>query len=332
MTKAEDGSRAFATHVDFSTVFNCWLESAPDSRVRTRHNWKTSLRHISLFLGHANAADISRDDVLNWKDQLLREGKAVATVRGLFINSMSAMFSAAQNAHLIPENPFLGVRFPKVKPKILRSKGYSDREARQILLAALTTPRGLREEQHNHMFRRWAPWLCAFTGARIAEIAQLRKQDVGEVDGVPVLYLTPDAGSIKTDRARTVPLHPQLVKLGFLDFAKEVGGVYLFQSKESRSPVYRGSIVGKWVRSLAVSVPAVQPNHAWRHRFKSICREAGIPSEYNNALTGHSNRANVGNVYGEYPPLALHREICKLPWVRTWEPGRIAGEGSKQDV
>jgi integrase len=65
--------------------------------------------------------------------------------------------------------------------------------------------------------RRWVPWLCAYTGARVGELTQLRAGDVqarqGPAGSIWVLRLTPDAGTIKTGRARTVPLHADLVRL-----------------------------------------------------------------------------------------------------------------------
>src|SRR5258708_40070798 len=77
--------------------------------------------------------------------------------------------------------------------------------------------------------RRWVPWLCAYTGARVGELTQLRAGDVqarqGPAGSIWVLRLTPDAGTIKTDRARTVPLHADLVHQGFPEFAACIGRV-----------------------------------------------------------------------------------------------------------
>ncbi|MEC5293197.1 hypothetical protein, partial [Aurantimonas sp. C2-3-R2] len=32
--------------------------------------------------------------------------------------------------------------------------------------------------------RRWVPWICAYTGARVNEITQLRRQDIKQIDGI----------------------------------------------------------------------------------------------------------------------------------------------------
>ncbi len=70
--------------------------------------------------------------------------------------------------------------------------------------------------------RRWIPWLCAYTGARVNEMTQLRKQDLieGDVDGTAVwqIRITPSAGTVKGNKARDVPVHPHLVEQGFIDF------------------------------------------------------------------------------------------------------------------
>ena len=66
--------------------------------------------------------------------------------------------------------------------------------------------------------KRWVPLLCAFTGARVAEITQLRKADFRKEGDVHVGRITPDAGSTKTGQWRDVPLHRQIIALGFLDY------------------------------------------------------------------------------------------------------------------
>jgi integrase len=61
------------------------------------------------------------------------------------------------------------------KPPRLRSKGFSDRERKAILAAALAHKPG-KEHPRTGAAKAWVPWLCAFTGARVGEIGQLRKQ------------------------------------------------------------------------------------------------------------------------------------------------------------
>lgn len=101
-----------------------------------------------------------------------------------------------------------------------------------------------------------------------------------------------------------------------MEFIKTHNGGYIFSHDANVSGARdRSKVIGTWVRTLGISDPDLSPNHAWRHRFKTICRLAGIQTEYQNALTGHANERNAGLAYGDFPIKALYREISKLPQI-----------------
>lgn len=54
--------------------------------------------------------------------------------------------------------------------------------------------------------------LCAYTEVRIAEVTQLRKEDVCERDGIAYLRLTLEASNVKNGQYRDVPIHPHLLE------------------------------------------------------------------------------------------------------------------------
>jgi integrase len=148
--------------------------------------------------------------------------------------------------------------------------------------------------------RRWAPWLCAYSGARVGEITQLRGIDVVERDGAHALRITPEAGTVKGRKPRVVPLHEHLIEQGFLDFAAKHGDRPLFYTqRKSKKPPYAQARqrLAEWVRSLGISDKELQPNHAWRHTFKQIADHAGITERASNYITGHAQK-NVGATYG----------------------------------
>lgn len=72
----------------------------------------------------------------------------------------------------------------------------------------------------------WLPLLALFTGARKGELAKLRAEDVAKDDatGCYMLSITEDkheGKSLKTASSwRTVPVHPELTRLGFLDLVE----------------------------------------------------------------------------------------------------------------
>ncbi len=110
------------------------------------------------------------------------------------------------------------------------------------------------------------------------EITQLRKQDIHQVEGTWVFHITPEAGAVKTGGFRDVPIHPHLIEMGVLDFAKDHrAGPLFYNAARGRgggaaNPPYKkvGGRLAAWVREIGVNDPNVVPNHGWRHRMSSI--------------------------------------------------------------
>ncbi len=73
----------------------------------------------------------------------------------------------------------------------------------------------------------WLPILALYTAARLDELANLAGTDVQELEGVPVIYFHGE--HLKTESSeRYTPIHSILIRLGFLDLAKEAGSERLF--------------------------------------------------------------------------------------------------------
>jgi integrase len=174
--------------------------------------------------------------------------------------------------------------------------------------------------EENAAARRWAPWVCAYTGARVNEITQLRACDVVEADGIPCIRITPEAGTVKTQKKRTVPLHRHLVTMGFVEWAHSKKGPLFYSVKRQRNPNRKnptytsvGNKLADWVRNkLEIKDPTVAPNHGWRHRFKTEGRRAGMVWLILDAIQGHAPRTE-GESYGEVPPDVMLVEILKYP-------------------
>lgn len=172
--------------------------------------------------------------------------------------------------------------------------------------------------------RRWVPWLCAYTGARAGEVTQLRGKDVAKHGNIWAIQITPEAGTVKTSKPRTVPLHEHLIAQGFIKFARAKGDEPLFYNTTSRSKVTKvdptnpprprsvktRERLADWVRNdVGITDKAIRPNHAWRHTFKRRAARAGIDAGIRDAICGHSPRT-VADIY-ETPTLEDMVEALK---------------------
>lgn len=294
----------------------------------TEKVWRRHLAHFIAFLGHEDASRVTLVDVVAWKDKLLEEpsdggkAKSVRTVRDSYLPAVRSIFRWAAGNGKIAHNPAAGVRVGGKRKPSVRDRGLKDGEAQLILAAALTPPPD-RLSPKRKFARRWVPWICAYTGARVNEITQLRAEDVRKVQGIWTIHITPEAGGVKDGTARTVALHPHLLDQGFLRAVAGKSGPLFYDPSLHRggsggNPQYKkvGEYLARWVREVGVSDPNVPPNHGWRHRFKTQARLVGIDPETRDAIQGHVARTE-GERYGETPVKVIWTAIKKLPRYRV---------------
>ncbi|MEO8243571.1 MAG: tyrosine-type recombinase/integrase [bacterium] len=283
--------------------------------------WSPVFKNLRTFLGHDDAAAVSKKDLMAWRDELLRS-LSPKTVADVYLSAVRTVLTWAVREDRLEKNAAKDVRQALPKKSQTREKGFTLAEACYLLRASqaygsTSDDQGAKEYPETIAAKRWVPLLCAHTGARVAEMTQLRSQDV-RLDGTTwVLRITAEAGTVKAGGYRDVPLHPQLVELGFPAFAKERGAGPLFY----RSTNLEGSLAGartvsgrisEWLNRSNLVPPGVAPSHGWRHRFKTVGREIGASDRVLDAICGHSGRT-AGDNYGDVTISAKQQVIGKMP-------------------
>lgn len=330
MRRGTDTAPADAsTGPSITALFKLWERDhlAEGKSSRTVGDFRQKINSLTDWLGHDEALKVTPEAIADWCEHLRHEKKLQArTVSQKYLAVVKLIFKLAVEKRKLKTNPADGNKVRYSKPQRTRSAGYTDAEARDLLRAALLSDESLsRWSDENRRAVRWGPWICAITGARVTEIMQMRTEDllVERIDGrnVPCLRITPEAGSVKTNKFRIVPLHPQLLELGFVEMVRKLpAGPVFFNSKNGRKPsepVARARAAGgkiwHWVREVVtITDTRLQPNHAWRHRFKTVARDADIAPEYMDAIQGHED-GRAASDYGEITLRAMWREVQKLP-------------------
>ncbi|AJA08849.1 hypothetical protein SKP52_09705 [Sphingopyxis fribergensis] len=292
----------------------------------TVKKWTTALNSLIEHLGHDDATRVTADDIVAWKNGLLAtndNGERVRgqrTVRDGYVGAVRPVFEWAVSNRLIETNPVIKVRVSVPRPIRMRAeKGYTDAEAKTALLASLA----IDCEADLSFFafaRRWLPWLCAYTGARVGEMAQLRAEDVAQTDdGIWYVIVTPEAGTQKGGFARKVALHPHLIEMGFVAAARKRSGPLFYDPKRRRAgstgnPQHKkvAQRVAEWVRSLGITDKELQPNHGWRHRFITVARDVGMDPDVRREITAHAAKDQHGE-YGDVFVRNSSRAIANFP-------------------
>jgi integrase len=151
------------------------------------------------------------------------------------------------------------------------------------------------------------------------------------------ILITPDAGPVKNGQARVVPLHSHLVEMGFLNYVqatraalKSDDAPLFYRRPRQPSSNYRGPAVGTrdrlaaWVRSLGITDPNIQPNHAWRHTFLTLAAQMGIEQRMRDAIAGHAPRTEADK-YVHPSVEAMAEALKRLPrYTVATSPGAAA--------
>lgn len=247
------------------------------------------------WLGHDDAARVDRTDVVRWTNERNKEGISAATINKTDTAALRTIFEHGVDSGHMPANPLArNVRIKGRRKRKTRDEFFSDEEASAILSASLWVSPTKREHSKTTAAKRWVPWLCGYSGSRVVEMIQIRKTDVRQVGDAWVVRLTPEAGGIKTNEFRDVPIHNHLIELGFLEFVEAASPGHLFCTvgKDGNVAGPADGVYSRlrtFIRSI-VDDPNVQPNHAWRYTFKTRGLEAGIESIVLDAICGHAAR------------------------------------------
>ncbi|WP_238368156.1 site-specific integrase [Mesobacterium pallidum] len=166
----------------------------------------------------------------------------------------------------------------------------------------------------------WLPLLGLYTGARLNELCQLRQEDVDEEDGIPFLHLREgdDAQRIKTGKARKVPIHPQLVDVGFLRYAAAVlrakGADRVFPTLTQGPNGYFSDRPSKDFSNYLKTIGAKTEKtsfHSFRHGFKDACRRGRVMPDIADILQGHSLHGMAGRYGAGDAPLPVLLEAME---------------------
>jgi integrase len=153
------------TILTFDEIWNAWSK-VTTTNPKTIHETRGMLRMLSEFLGHENAAEVTRAELLRWRDDLKAQGLSNNTWNNR-LSLIGQVFKRAMADDRIPVDPTVGLRLEKGQGA--KRLPYSDEEAVAILQAA-------RREAHASL--RWAHWIMALSGMSAGEVLQLTGGDI----------------------------------------------------------------------------------------------------------------------------------------------------------
>jgi len=136
--------------------------------------------------------------------------------------------------------------------------------------------------------------MLLYTGARLNEVTQLLTSDVKEIEGIPCIHIIddPETGKRLKNKGsrRIVPIHSQLVSLGFLDYVearRRQGDVRLFPGLDKK---YVGNWYGKYLKTTGIKRRGLDM-HSLRHTVVQVFKVNEVPETHAASICGHTGSA-----------------------------------------
>lgn len=321
--------------ITLHSLFEYWRDAVRNRPARTVEDFARRVAQMDELTGHKPADQLSKADFVQFRDAMLAKGKATATVEK-DLSFLKTIMRYAHESEKIPSNPTAGIKVSQRKVSQNAPRELSPDDLTKLFDSPI-----YREQQRplggGREAAAWIPILSLYTGARLEELCQLRVEDIGRQEGVHylrIINLDDEEEGIQTDvktdeSRRKVPLHADVINAGFLAYVEHVKkqkSGWLFPDLTPDRYSKRGGNWGKWWsrwRKARGVTGRSKCFHAFRHTFKTSCRESEIGEDLHDAITGHSG-GGIGRDYGKFSLKALDTAMQKvrhpefnLNWV--WE-------------
>jgi integrase len=280
-----------------SEAFTVYLENHPKGKGKDfQANQSQHWRKLVALVGDIALEGLTRDHARQYRDQRLTTGVKTTTLMRELGVLRAIVNVACREIPLTLKNPFESLTIPNANEDALKRVPFTKSEWAVLVKAAV---------QADDEPRRIAVVL-AFTGARLAEVVGLRKQDFDALTGT-VHIRSHASRSIKTAASdRLVPLLPLALsalqaqlKASRTDFLFPSYANGLKSSSDAAS-----ATLNKWAKKFV----AGKTMHSLRHTFRDALRAVMCPESLAKEIGGWSAHHDVSVGYGQGYPIELKRE------------------------
>ncbi len=293
---------------------------------KTQQEYDSSYKMLFKHFSNKPLAMITNDDCIEYRNFLIRSHEASAadklakqiakiqksknpnatprkpagnpnTTINKHLTKLFSLLELAVTKDVIHRNPAKAIYLEAEKTSYLQ---FSDQDIQKIV-DVLPLPDSNKNWKPSWL---WVPLITMFTGARKNEVCQLYKADILDLNGIKCFHFSDeiytdddfenDDKRIKTDAAKYVPIHSNLIELGFLDFVKSVTTPRLFPELNLHRDGFGHSF--KWFdRHFPIRHNRKVPSHSFRHTVSNRMNDAGIVLAHRADILGHEKGSITTN-------------------------------------
>ncbi len=263
----------------------------------TVHQLNQRISHFITFYDTQPNSALSSALLMAYIDHLHSQKRSPKTNKE-FLAAIKQFFKWLEAVEKIPHNP------AKQITATFRTHQHASEERLRWSKEELEQFFNHREFKQSCPSMRWVSLLQLYMGLRPSEACQLRVRDVLISNPIPSVSIT-DKGPhqrVKNKHAiRTVPIHPYLIELGFIDFVKAQPQDQLFEFRPlgenlDWSKAYRTQF-GRLQDKLGMKAHQRPTCYGFRHTFIDTLKQKGVEEVKVAEVVGH---ANHNMTYGRY--------------------------------
>ena len=242
--------------------------------------------------------------------------------RGDYLQTLKSIYVWALKRKYINENIMEQIDVPAIQISKTEEKyiPFTVQQMNVLFHSDLFSQHWDNNPQKRSMF--WITLLGAFTGARLNEICQLEFDDVLEDEGVYYISINENNGKhVKTKAGiRRVPLHNELLRIGFLEFVAKMKKIAPKNKDNKRifftlKPNTRGEYSAqpsKWFGKMLDDLGLKQKGlcfHSWRHTARTILRNNNCLIDRVQLIQGWEGANSLSEHYGTISIKVLADEL-----------------------
>lgn len=274
----------------FSEIVRLYLEERKlDNTEKTRIAKKRTYDDLKYLVGDLLINGFSKSVLLDFKNQYINQGLKPQSINSR-LGELNDLFNwSINNGYYTAsdKSPVDGLRIGTKSTLALQRESYepfSNDEIEKIFGDGY-----LKKFDKPDFY--YVPLLALFSGARREELAALKAENIKKIDGVYCFHI--ETGKT-VDARRIVPIHQDIIDIGFLDYAKSIqnqGFKYLFPYLTDGHNG-KGKNVGRqfsnWLSDVGIS-DSRKVFHSFRHTVITRLHSMSANAAHVMQIVGHSS-------------------------------------------
>lgn len=301
-------------------IYEKWKQSHPRSN-DSINSCDRSLKLFETLVGNIAIEQVDRAMGAQFKTHLLQLDTTRKTARDRLIWIKSLLNYAHRDLELTSRNVWNGIDISFKTTK--RRRPWTDEELSILFSQPLFTEKKLpRNKKAGGWAAYWVPLIAVFSGARVSEICQLTRDDIHTNANHPTIKIRSRSEDqhLKTINAeRDIPIHHQLIELGFLDYVEQIKSSPAANNlwpelpkRHERSGGYFSQWFGEYLKTLQLNGEV--DFHSFRHTVRTQLVLKDVSEIAIDRLLGHSHTGSVGSRTYTHIDSQLPKVVCKISY------------------